>query len=137
MSTFPTYTAHSNFVSIFNAALETYKRKTKKDLTSDPLLPILQYCESPEAIITVLRERVPAFRQPRNGDDSDRLTKWVTPTVNFLYLFCDAIGSSVGLVNIRVFPREDFSLIFAFQVFPSANAIFAGIGVLLSVSILH
>jgi len=40
MSTVPsTSTSHSNFVTIFNAALETYKRKTKKDLASDPLLP--------------------------------------------------------------------------------------------------
>ncbi|KAH9984874.1 hypothetical protein BJV77DRAFT_145505 [Russula vinacea] len=105
-------TPHPNFVSIFDAALETYKRRTKKDLASDPLLPSLESCDSPEAILTVLREQIPAFRQPQNGDD--RFTKWVPPTVNFLSTICSAIGGGVG------------------HAFPSANTIFAGIAVLLS-----
>ncbi|KAH9988601.1 hypothetical protein BJV77DRAFT_731662 [Russula vinacea] len=106
-----TSTSQSNFVSIFNAALESYKRKTKKDLTSHPLLPSLQSCDSPEAVLTVLREQIPAFSQSQNGDDA--LTKWVTPTVNVLYAFSSTLGQGVGLA------------------FPPANAIFAGIGVLL------
>ncbi|KAH9988610.1 hypothetical protein BJV77DRAFT_732029 [Russula vinacea] len=106
-----TSTSQSNFVPIFNAALETYKRKTKKDLASHPLLPTLQSCDSPEAILTVLREQIPAFSQSQSGDDA--LTKWVTPTVNVLYAFSAALGQGVGLA------------------FPPANAIFAGIGVLL------
>ena len=36
-----TSTSNSNFASIFNAALKSYNRKTKKDLTSHPLLPKL------------------------------------------------------------------------------------------------
>ncbi|KAH9990152.1 hypothetical protein BJV77DRAFT_963516 [Russula vinacea] len=73
MSTVPSTSAsHSNFVSIFNVALETYKRKTKNDLASHPLLPSLQSCDSPEAILTVLREQIPAFSQSQNDDD--RLT---------------------------------------------------------------
>ena len=102
MSTVPSTSAsHSNFVSIFNVALETYKRKTKNDLASHPLLPSLQSCDSPEAILTVLREQIPAFSQPQNGDD--RLTKWVMPTVNVLYSFSASLGGGVGLVNIRTF----------------------------------
>ena len=97
-------TSHSNFVSIFNAALETYKCKTKKDLTSHPLLPILQSCDCPEAILTVLREHIPAFGQSQNGDDG--LTKWVTPTVKVLYTFSATIGAGFGLVSIRTILRE-------------------------------
>ena len=52
-----TFSSHSNFASVFNAALETYKRKTKKDLAS--LLPRLQSCNSSEAIFAVLREQFP------------------------------------------------------------------------------
>ena len=130
-----TSTSHSNFVSIFNAALETYKRKTKNDLVSHPLLPALQSCDSPEAILTVLRDQIPAFSQSQNGDDG--LTKWVAPTVNVLYAFSATIGGGVGLVNIGIFPREEFLLIFGFQAFPPANVIFAGIGVLLLVGILY
>ena len=101
-----TNTSQSNFVSIFNAALETYKRKTKKDLASHPLLPNLQSCDSPEAVLTALREQIPAFSQSQNGDDA--LTKWVTPTVNVLYAFSSTLGQGVGLVNIKAFSREEF-----------------------------
>ena len=99
MSTEPsTSTSYSNFVPIFNAALESYKRKTKKDLTSHPLLPTLQSCDSSEAILTVLREQIPAFNQSQNVDDG--LTKWVTPTVNVLCAFSDTLGQGIGLVSI-------------------------------------
>ena len=68
----PTSQSAGNFVSIFNAALESYRRKTKKDLVSHPLLPSLQSCESPEGVLAVLREQVvtSAFlSQSRIGDD--------------------------------------------------------------------
>ncbi|KAF8487324.1 hypothetical protein DFH94DRAFT_678356 [Russula ochroleuca] len=112
-----TATSQSNFMSIFDAALENYKRKTKNDLASHPLLPILQSCDSPDAVLTVLREQIPAFSQSQNDDEG--LTKWVTPTVNVLYAFSATLGQGVGLS------------------FPPANAIFAGIGVLLLVGVLH
>jgi hypothetical protein len=105
MSTPPsTSTSQSNFVSILNAALESYKRKTKKDLASHPLLPSFQYCDSPEAVLTVLREQVPAFGQSQNRDDG--LTNWVTPTVNVLCSFSETIGQGVGLVSTKIFRHE-------------------------------
>ena len=105
MSTEPsTFTSHSNFASVFNAALDTYRRKTKKDLASHPLLPTLQSCDSPEAVLTVLREQFPGFSESQNGDD--RLTKWVTPTVNVLYAFSDTPGQGIGLVSIKMIIRE-------------------------------
>jgi len=99
MSTAPSpSSSHSNFVPIFNAALESYKRKTKKDLASHPLLSSLQSCGSPEAVLAVLREQIPAFDQSQNRGDG--LTKWVIPTVNVLYTFSATVGLGVGLVNI-------------------------------------
>jgi hypothetical protein len=83
--------------------LETYKRKTKRDLASHPLLSSLQSCDSPEAVLTVLRDQIPAFNQSENQDD--RLTKWVIPTVNVLYTFSGTIGQGVGLVNTKLFCR--------------------------------
>jgi hypothetical protein len=103
-----TSTSNPNFASIFNAALESYNRKTKKDLTSHPLLPKLQSCDSPDAILTVLREQIPAFNQPQNADD--RMTKWVSPTVNVLYSFSATVGQGVGLVCIGIFCRGEFPL---------------------------
>ena len=106
MSSVPsTSTSHSNFVSLFNAALEAYKRKTKKDLASHPLLPSLQSCDSSEAILTVLREQIPVFSESQNSDDG--LTKWVIPTVNVLYSFSATLGGGAGLVNHRMFSREE------------------------------
>ena len=99
-----TSSSHSNFVPIFNAALESYKRKTKKDLASHPLLSNLQSCDSPEAVLTVLRDQIPSFNQFQNRDDG--LTKWVIPTVNVLYTFSATVGQGVGLVNTKMFYRE-------------------------------
>ena len=135
MSPIPSTSSRPDFASIFDAALERYRRKTKNDLASDPLFPILQYCDSPEAIFSVFREQIPAFNRFQNIDD--RFTKWVIPTVNVLHAFSDTLSQVVGLVNIRTFCREGISILtFTFQSFPPANLIFAGIGVLLSVSVL-
>lgn len=103
-----TSTRHSNYVSMFDAALEAYRRKTKNDIAKHPLHITLQTCNSPEAIVTVLQEQISAFSQFRNGDD--RLTKRITPTVNVLYSFSATLGGAVGLVNIRMFSRDEFLL---------------------------
>ena len=73
MFTEPSTFTYANIVSIFNAALETYKRKTRTDLARNPLLSNLQSCDLLEVIFAVLREQTPAFSQSPNGDD--RLTK--------------------------------------------------------------
>jgi hypothetical protein len=112
MSTVPTApstpTSPSNFVSIFNAALETYKRITKKDLASHAILPSFEACDSPKAVLAILREQVPAFGESQNCDNG--LTKWVTPTVNVIYSFSETIGQGVGLVNTNIFRHENFLL---------------------------
>ena len=125
MSAVPsTSTSHSNFTSIFNSALETYKRKTKQDLTKHPLLPSLQSCDSAEAILTVLREQTPGFNQSENGDD--RLTTWAAPTVNVLYSFSATLGGVVGLVNTRIFPRDIVQSDFYFSGIPTSEHNFYG-----------
>ena len=91
MSTEPSASAsQSNYVSIFNTALENYEHKTKTDLISHPLLPSFQSSNSPEAILTIFLEQIPAFRQSQNGDDV--LIEWVTPTVYVLYSFSNELG---------------------------------------------
>jgi hypothetical protein len=136
MSSVPsTSTSRTNFASIFNAALDSYRRKTKRDLASHPLLPILQHCDSPEAILSVLREQIPTFNQSQNSDDER--SKWVIPTVKVLNAFSDTAGQVVGLVNISTLRCGGISiLISTLQAFPPANIIFAGIGVFLSVSVI-
>ena len=101
MSQTPTATTStSNYQAIFDSALEAYKKKTKKDLRSHPLLPKLQTCNSPDAVLAVLREQIPVFDQSHStSSTSDRLTKWLNPTVNVLFPFSEAIGAGISLVR--------------------------------------
>jgi hypothetical protein len=90
----------SNFQSIFNAALGAYEKKTKCKLCTHPLASRLQSCESPTAIISVLQDLIQQFDRRRNGDE--RLSNWLNPTVNVLYVFSDFIGQGVGLVSLHL-----------------------------------
>ena len=90
-------TPPSNFDSIFNSALDTYKKYTKEDLTSHPILPTLHACNSPESVVAVLCDQIPALTKSTNADE--RLTTWLVPTVNVLYGFSATLCEGVGLVN--------------------------------------
>ncbi|KAH9178045.1 hypothetical protein EDB89DRAFT_2064425 [Lactarius sanguifluus] len=107
-------TSSSNFDSIFRTAFKAYKKRTGHDITSHPLAAWLKTCDSPDAILAVLKAQVEEFDQSRRDDE--RLTKWFSPTVNVLYAFSATLGEGVGLV------------------FSPAKVIFAGIGVLLLAS---
>ncbi|KAH8999577.1 hypothetical protein EDB86DRAFT_3242615 [Lactarius hatsudake] len=107
----PTATSSMDFEKIFGTALEAYKKQTKNDIASHPLATQLQSCDSPGAILAVLRAQVQTFEQSQSADE--RLTRWLDPTVNVLYAFSATLGEGVGLA------------------FPPAKTIFAGIGVLL------
>ena len=112
-------TSQLDFSTIFNAALAAYNRKTKKDLASDPILPKLQSCNSPDAILTVLRREIPTFSESENDDN--RFTKWVMPTVRVLLVFSATIGQGVGLVNIRIFLRENFPFLYPLSGIPTGE----------------
>ena len=91
-----------NFDTIFNRALDTYKKRTKQDLRSHPLYSKLEACASSEAILTILREQFPEFSQSQNTDV--RFTKWLDPTVNVLCVSSAVLGEAVGLVCIKMPP---------------------------------
>jgi hypothetical protein len=90
-----TSTASSRFQVLFHAAVESYQRQTKNDLIAHPLASQLQACDSTSAIIAVLQDQVQTFDKSRSGDE--RLTKWLSPTVNVLCAF-SAVSGGVGLV---------------------------------------
>ncbi|KAN0129916.1 Ankyrin repeat-containing domain protein [Lactarius tabidus] len=106
----PTGTSSPNFETIFAAALEAYKKKTKKDIASHPLATQLQSCDSSSAILTVLRAQVQANDQAQSADE--KWTAWLYPTV-------DVVSAFSAVLNV------------AGPVFPPATAIFTGIGILL------
>ena len=94
-----TAAASSHFQAIFDAALKLYEKRTKKDLITHPLSSQLQACDSTSAILAVLQGQVQEFDKSHSGDE--RLTKWMTPTVNVLYAFSAAISGGVGLVSLN------------------------------------
>ncbi|KAI0285162.1 hypothetical protein BC826DRAFT_1189750 [Russula brevipes] len=104
-------TSLSNLDSIFTSAFRAYNKKTGKDITTHPLATELQTCHSTDAVLTVLRRKIPALGQSQNSDE--RPSKWLIPTVNVLYAFSATLAEGVGLA------------------FSPAKVIFAGIGVLL------
>ena len=91
---------HSNLDAIFNAALRAYKKKTGNNITSHPLATELQSCDSPGAIIAVLRKQMPTPDRSQNGDET--FAKSLIPTVNVLYTLSDTLGGGVGLVIITI-----------------------------------
>ncbi|KAH9055857.1 hypothetical protein EDB83DRAFT_2614803 [Lactarius deliciosus] len=106
-----TTTSSTHLETTFRSALEAYQKQTKKDIASHSLVAQLQSCDSPSAILDVLRAQFQALDQSQSADG--KFTKWLDPTVHVLYAFSATLGNSVGLV------------------FPLSNAVFAGIGVLL------
>jgi len=130
--------ASSNFRLIFNNALNVYEKHTKKDILAHPLAAQLQACDSPASILTVLHQQVQEFDQSRNSNEA--LSKWLDPTVNVLFALSGTLGSWRG--RWPGMPEDEnlteiCTLISIFQVFSPAKVIFAGVGVLLSVSILE
>lgn len=90
----------SNFQSVFNVALEAYEKTTKNKLLTHPLATQLQSCDSPTAILTVLRDLVKQLDQSRG--DNEMLRRWLDPTVNVLFAFSATLGEGVGMVILTV-----------------------------------
>jgi hypothetical protein len=91
----------TKYKEIFDEALEAYKKKTGKDLTSDPMLSTLKACKSPNETLFELQREIPCINQSENSDN--RLTNWVNPVVNVLYIYAQTIGGAVGLVSLDRF----------------------------------
>ena len=98
----------SNFQSIFNNALDNYRKRTKKDLLMHPLAARLQACDTPTAIRAILQEQIHGLDQSQSS--AERWSKWLDPTVNVLFAFSATIGAGVGLVCLRTgaHPRSSF-----------------------------
>jgi hypothetical protein len=96
----PSAASRSNYQAIFDSALDAYKKKTGKDLTSDPLLRRIENCNSPDDVLAILRTQILEPGQPQSSHN--RLTTWLYPTVNVLSAFSATIGGLVGLVSLEV-----------------------------------
>ena len=86
-----------NFQPILDKALKKYKKKTGEDLTKHPLAAEINGCKSPDIILTVLRGK--ANELDHSHKSGERLTKWLTPTVNVLNALSATLGQGVGTVS--------------------------------------
>ena len=101
MSQTPATTASSSssrFQAMFEVAIKSYQKQTKKDLIAHPLTSQLQDCDSTNAILAILQDQVRQFDKSHSGDE--RLTKWLGPTVNVLNAFSATISGGVSLVGL-------------------------------------
>ncbi|KAI9434642.1 hypothetical protein H4582DRAFT_2130978, partial [Lactarius indigo] len=85
-----------NIHPIFEKALKEYKKKTGKEISTHPLAEEINGCSSTEAILTVLQGKANELNQSQTSDE--RLTKWLTPTVNVLDALSSTLGEGVGTV---------------------------------------
>ena len=106
-STFPmsqspsTSVVSLRFQAIFDAALKSYQRQTKKDILAHLLVSQLQLCDSTSAIISVLQDQVREFEFDHACNDDEGMTKWLTPTVNVLCAFSAVVSGGVSLVSLE------------------------------------
>jgi hypothetical protein len=92
----PTTSSSPNFRLIFNNALQAYKKRTKNDLLTHPLVGQLQNCTSSSAVLDLIHQQVQGLQR-----DDDRLTRWLDPTVRVLHVFSETLGEGVSLVCLR------------------------------------
>jgi len=112
MSSIGQATSPSTVQSIIDA-LADYTKVTGIDLSKNPFAVAIEQINSPEAILGLLQEREKAFKEYRDGNW--RLISCLRPAVKVIQAFSGVLGGA-----IRVGP------------FPLANALFAGIDILLA-----
>ena len=95
-----TTTSSLDIERIFDTALKSYKKKTKKDLKNHDLFKQLEKCDSPAAILSFFQAS--QFDQSRTGA-IDGLKKWLVPAINVLGAFSNTLGEGVSLVNSNPF----------------------------------
>jgi hypothetical protein len=79
--------------------MKAYEKKTKTDLLTHPLASQLQSCNSSSDILAVLQDKVNDFDKSRSHNE--RLSNWLSPTINVLYAFSATVGQGVGLVSLN------------------------------------
>ena len=134
--------SESNIQLLFETALREYEKQAGTNLLDNRLITRLQSCSSVDDISTVIQEHAQAFHKFRGSDG--RAITWLKRTVHVLYTLStsSALGAGVSLVRYKLLaltcPLQDYHLtvLTRIQPFPPANAIFAGIGILLAVCII-
>ena len=89
-------TSHSNFQLIIDALVD-YANLTGIDLSQNPFAEKLTQCNTPDAVLDLLRERESAFNEHRGGNGG--LINCLDPAVRVLHAFAGLLGEAVSLVS--------------------------------------
>lgn len=81
---------------IFDAALRSYKKKTKKDLKDCDFFKQLENCHDPAEILTIFLAS--QLDDPSRTGSDDTLKRCLVPTLNVLCAFSDTLGEGISLV---------------------------------------
>jgi hypothetical protein len=95
----PAGTSSSSYQSIFDNALDAYRKKTRNDIVSHPLLTKIESCDSPEAILTTLQGEILGFDQVPSSNYKS--TTRLSSTVKVLHAFSSTISECFSLVSLR------------------------------------
>ena len=93
----------SDLERIFDAALKSYTKKTKKDLKDHALFKLAN-CHSPADILAAF-QTAQLDNPSRTGTD-DRMKMCLVPTLNVLCAFSDTLGEGISLVIVALFLRR-------------------------------
>ena len=121
---------------LFETALNEFAKRAGTNLDQHQIIDKLVNCGSADSVVDVLQEQAQAFRNFR-GDDG-KLKTWLKRTVNVLYTLSNSgvLGQGIGLVCVHSFHWHVPHNVLFLQPFPPAEAIFAGISILLGVCVL-
>jgi hypothetical protein len=121
----------AHFQTLFDSALRAYEKVTGVPLADHPLAAQLQDCHSVESITSLLQQQAKDFSDSRG---KSKIMKLIDNTVSILSTLSanTALGGSIGLVrqNTLIGCSKSNNIL---QAFPPANAIQAGLAVLLAV----
>ena len=86
-----------NFIAIFDSAWSEYEKVTGQRLNTHPLTAQLDTCDSPRAVLEILRTQAQVFGKDRKGNE--KLMEWLGPTVDILFVFSSMLVEGIGLVS--------------------------------------
>jgi hypothetical protein len=121
--------------SLFEAALNEFETRTGTKLVQNRIFDELLACESVESILYILQEQAKPLRTALGNDST--LMKWIKRTVTVLHflstnkMIVDGVSSVCGYISYPGSLCNDHHA--SFKAFPPARAVFAAIGMLLSV----
>ena len=122
----------TGFQLILDAALVDYNNQVEIDLPTYPLTDSLRSCGSPDDVLKLLEDEARQFKYFRDGNRE--LLKWLSPVVHVVHTLSAVLGASITVVSSNILVLSINLILFQVP-FKPANAIFAGVSVLIAVRI--